>query len=128
MASNAQFKERLAFSAVGAWVPMAAYNRVGAVGLMDAADSTEGVTVQLRKATDAAGANAADLGTAVTVRSTATNTDVSAVAEATVDDLGAVGGVQFTHVSASITKASGSPAPGEAVYGVVYRGGARFSS
>jgi hypothetical protein len=108
---NAKLTERLAFSAPAEWVSMAEYRKVLAAASADAASPPVQVSVQLRKATDASGTNAANLGSAVT------SGDV-AVAEADVSDLGAtVGGVLYTHVSATITNGNG----------VVIRGSGRFS-
>lgn len=112
MQTQAKLNERLAFSAPATWVPMALYDQVVAVG-----HSAGDVTVQLRKATSAAGANAADLGSAVTA-------DGVASAQAYAAHLGETGGVAFTHVSATITGAGSPPA---ASAGSVLRGAGRFS-
>lgn len=110
-----------------AWVAMEAYRQVTGVGILVDADDGEGVTVQLRKATDASGTGAADLGSPVTVTSSATDVDVTAMASAYADELGeTAGGVAFTHVSASVTKA-GSPAPAETLTAFVIRSDGRFS-
>jgi len=126
MNTTAQIKERLLFTAPGTWVSMALHARFGAAAVMELADAGEGVTVQLRKATDASGTNAADVGDPVTTVSGATNTDITAVAEASADELGEFSaGVPFDFVSATISTA-GSPAAGETKYGVLYRGEGRF--
>ena len=110
-----------------AWVSMQDYRQVTGVAIMVDADDGEGATIQLRKATDASGSNAADLGTAVTVSSTASNVDVTAMASAYASELGeTAGGTAFTHVSATATKA-GSPAPGETLTAFVIRSDSRFS-
>jgi hypothetical protein len=109
------------------WVPIALYTQFTGFGVIVDADDGEGVTVQLRKATSSAGANAADHGDAVTVSSTDTNVTVTAMTSAFAGDLGeTAGGVAYTHVSCTIT-AAGSPAPGETTYGGVIRSDGRFS-
>lgn len=114
-------------SDAAAWVAMEAYRQVTGVGILVDADDGEGVTVQLRKATDASGTGAADLGDPVTVSSDAADTDVTAMASAYADQLGeTAGGVAFTHVSATVTKA-GSPEPAETLTAFVIRSDGRFS-
>lgn len=115
MITNAKLNERLTFSRAGDWVPMANFAQVCGVGLAPVASPESSVSVQLRKATSAAGANAADLGTAATG-------DGQAVAQAYANELGETGGVPFTHVQAIVT--SGSPNVG---YGTVIRGAGRFN-
>jgi hypothetical protein len=111
---------------VASWVPMAGYRQVTGIGVIADADDAEGVTVQLRKATSAAGANAADLGDAVTVLSTDTDVDVAAMATAYAYDMGEhTDGTPFTHVSCTVSGA-GSPDTETAV-GVVVRSSGRFS-
>lgn len=118
MNTKAKLNERLAFSALAAWVAMEAYNQVVAVGQVAETSPETDVTVQLRKATDASGSNAADLGTAVT-------SPTQAVAQAYASDLGETeDGTPYTHVSATVTGA-GSPAADSS--GVVIRGDGRFN-
>lgn len=110
-----------------AWVSMQDYRQVTGVAILVDADDGEGATIQLRKATDSSGTNAADLGSPVTVSSTATDTDVTAMVSAYVSELGeTAGGVAFTHVSATATK-SGSPEPAETLTAFVIRSDSRFS-
>lgn len=111
----------------GDWAAISLYAQFTGVGVMVDADSGEGVTVQLRKATSSAGANAADHGDPVTVSSTAADTSVAAKATAYAADLGeTAGGVRYTHVSCTVT-AAGSPTPAETIYGFVIRSHGRFS-
>jgi hypothetical protein len=111
-------------SPVGNWVSMENYRQVSAIGVLLDADSAETLTVQLRKATDASGTNAANFGTAVTVASGATDTDLSAIQTEWSQALGSFSaGVPFTHVSATISDVA-SP---EASFGVVLRSEPRFS-
>jgi len=118
MITNAKINERLAFSRADQWVSMQNYDQVAAVAIApDASPETE-VTVQLRKATDASGSNAADLGTAVAANS-------KAVAQAFASALGeTAGGLAFTHVSATITDAV---SPNSEFQTVVIRGAGRFN-
>jgi hypothetical protein len=119
--------EVIAVSPAASWVAMASYRQFTGIGALTAADDGEGISVQLRKATSAAGANAADHGTAVTAASTATNTDISAMVSAFAADLGeTAGGVRFTHVTATVTL-TGSPAATEELSGIVIRSDGRFS-
>lgn len=111
MNTKAKITERLTFSLATEWVPMALFDQVCAVGLAAVTSPETSVSVQLRKATSAAGAGADDLGAAVVA-------DGKAVAHAYAEDLGAT----FTHVSAVIT--SGSP---ETAFGTVIRGAGRFN-
>lgn len=116
MQTKAKLTERLTFSRPTDWVPIALFDQVCAVGQAPATSPETSVSVQLRKATSAAGANAANLGSAVVA-------DSQAEAQAYAEDLGETGGgVPFTYVSAVIT--SGSP---ETANGVVIRGAGRFN-
>lgn len=118
MNTKAKLNERLVFSAPATWVSMADYRQVVAVGRVAETSPTTDVTVQLRKATDASGSDAADLGTAVT-------TATQAIAQAYASDLGkTAGGTPFTHVSATITGAGSPPASSS---GDVVRGDGRFN-
>jgi hypothetical protein len=129
MNSNAKWTERNVVTPAPEWVPVANYREIVAIGCMDDADlaGEEGVTVQLRKATDGSGTNPANHGSAVTVLATGANDDIVAVAHAYSNALGATGGgVPYTHVSAVIT-AIGSPAATEAALGCVIRTGGRFN-
>ena len=114
MRTHGKITERLTFSRPTDWVPIAQFDQVSAVGQAPVTSPETSVSVQLRKATSAAGAGADDLGAAVVA-------DGQAVAHAYASDLGETsGGVPFTHISAVIT--SGSP---ETANGVVIRGAGR---
>lgn len=118
MISNAKINERLAFSRTGDWVSMENYAQVCAAAIAPAASPETSITVQLRKATDASGSNAADLGTAVTA-------DSKAIAQAYAEDLGeTAGGVAFTHVAAVIAD---GVSPNSDFDAVVIRGAGRFN-
>lgn len=118
MNTQAKLNERLAFSAPGEWVPMAQYRQFCAVGFVAETSPETEVTVQLRKATDAAGSGPANHGTAVT-------SNTKAVAQAYASELGEDGsGNAYTHVQATIT-GGGSPAADSS--GVVIRGDGRFN-
>ena len=117
MKTLAKLNERLAFSVATDWVPMETYRQVVGVGLAPVTSPATEVTVQLRKATSSAGADAANLGSAVAA-------DDQAVAQAYASELGeTAGGVPFTHVSAVIT----SDASPDASFGTVIRGDGRFN-
>ncbi len=127
MITNAKISERLQVSDAAAWVPVANYRQIMAVGVMVAADATEGVTIQLRKAVDASGTSPANHGSAVTALSTGANTTVYASTDVEANALGKTGGgVPYTHVSLTVSKA-GSPAPAEVIYGFILRGDGRFN-
>lgn len=118
MQTQAKLNERLTFSAPATWVPMALFDQVVAEGRVAVTSPPTNVTVQLRKATSAAGANAANLGSAVVAAT-------QAVAQAYAADLGThSSGAAFTHVSATIT---GAGSPAAASEGVVVRGAGRFN-
>lgn len=118
--------EVIAVSPAASWVAMDHYRQFTGIGTLTAADSGEGISVQLRKATSAAGANAGDHGTAVTAASTVTDTDLSAVVSAYAADLGEFSaGVPYTHVTCTVTR-TGSPASTEELNGVLIRSDSRF--
>lgn len=124
-ATHALLKEIAAASPVGNWVSMAGYSQVSAIGVQLDADSPETLTVQLRKATDASGTNAANFGTAVVATSSAADTDLTAIASEWSANLGFhASGLAFTHVSAVI---SDTATPEAASSGVVLRTNPRFS-
>jgi hypothetical protein len=113
MQTHAKINERLTFSRASDWVPMANFAQVCAAGFVPVASPEAAVSVQLRKATSAAGANADDLGSSA-------GGNGSAVAQAYASELGeTAGGIPFTHVSAVITGAGG--------FGTVVRGAGRFN-
>lgn len=121
-------QETVKINTVGttAWFAMANYDRVAGFASLPGAEVAESVTVQLRKATDAAGTNAANLGAAVTTTATVANTDLIAVQEAMADDLGKTGGgLQFTHVSITVTKSSDTEV---ASAGYLLRANGRFGT
>lgn len=127
MTTKHKLSEVVAISPAATWVPLKDYRQFVAMATLEAADSGEGISIQLRKATSSAGANAADHGTAVTASSTASNTDLAAMAAAYAADLGeTAGGVAYTHVSATVT-ATGSPTPTEELSAIMVRTDARFS-
>lgn len=124
--TSASIAEGLSFSLLTNRASMANYRAVAAVGLLDDADTGEGISVQLRKSLDSAGTGETDHGSAVTASSAATNSDISAIAAARADDLGVNGsGVQYTHVWATVT-VTGSPPPAEIPYGILVRADGRF--
>lgn len=100
-----KFTEANKVNVVGAsqtWFDMANYAGAAAIVSCLALDSTETVTVQLRKATSSAGANAANWGAAVVGTSAAAATDLAVTAEGWADSLGYhTDGTPFTHVSAT---------------------------
>ncbi|GIK49598.1 MAG: hypothetical protein BroJett013_22950 [Alphaproteobacteria bacterium] len=79
------------------WVSMAAYREYTVFGVAGDVSPRNGVTIQLRKATSAGGANATNHGSPVTA-------DDRVSATLLADELGQNGsGVQYTHVSAVVT-------------------------
>ena len=127
MTTKHKITEVIAISPAGTWVAMSGYRQFAALATLAAADSGEGISVQLRKATSAAGADAADHGTAVAVASADTDVDISAMTAAYAADLGeTAGGVAYTHVTATVT-ITGSPAATEELSGIVVRCDGRFS-
>jgi len=119
----AKLNEREVYSPAGNWVPVANYRQFVGVGVLENADSTETVTVQLRKATDASGTNPANHGTAVVGTSSGADQDLVVSAQAYASELGKTGGgLAYTHVCALVTD-TGSP---ENSYGIVIRGDGRF--
>lgn len=111
MQTAGKLTDRLNFSRPVDWVPVAEFSQVAVSAFVP---DTSAVTIQLRKATDAAGTDAADHGAVVNGSNGAAKADVSA------NELGrTVGGVPYTHVSATIT--------GTDSFGVLMRGGGRFN-
>lgn len=86
------------FASATNWLPISGFNEVSCALAADPSSSPlSEVTVQLRKATDAAGTGAANLGSAVTG-------DRGVIASALAEELGEdVSGNQFTHVAVVIT-------------------------
>lgn len=126
MTTKHKLSEVITVSVAGTWVAMDLWRQFTGVGALAAADDGEGISVQLRKATSAAGANAGDHGTAVTAASTVTDTDLSAVVSAYACDLGEFSaGVPYTHVTCTVTR-TGSPASTEELSGVLIRSDSRF--
>lgn len=96
--STARLAELVRIADPAVWTPIAGMKAVtGIVRALYASSPLNEVTIQLRKATSVAGANAANLGTAKTG-------DYAAVVTALAEELGAFSStVDFTHVSATIT-------------------------
>lgn len=127
MTTKHKLSEVVEISPAATWVSVQNYRQFVAMATLEDADSGEGISIQLRKATSSAGANAADHGTAVTASSTATDTDIAAMAAAYAADLGkTAGGVAYTYVSATVTR-TGSPASTEELSAIMVRTDARFS-
>jgi hypothetical protein len=120
---SAKLSELAVASPAASWVSMENYRQVSGIAVVADADTGETVTVQLRKATDASGTNATNFGTAVVVTGAATDTDISAIQTEWSQALGALAGVPYTHVSATLSTGA-SP---ETVTGVVLRSEPRFS-
>lgn len=96
--TSARLDEELRLGDPAAWSPMAGMKAVTvAVRALLASSPANALTVQLRKATSNAGANATNLGSAVTAQ------DYAVLITALEDELGDLNGVAYTHVSATIT-------------------------
>ncbi len=92
-----KLSEVAAVGSAADWLPISGYNEVSCAVVADPSSSPlSEVTVQLRKATDNTGSNAANLGSAVTG-------DFGVIASALAEELGNLSGTDFTHVSATIT-------------------------
>lgn len=95
--STSRLNEQATPSLVTTWVSLADYREYTVFAAAGAASPLDDVTIQLRKATSSAGANATDHGAAVT-----NNAQASATLLA--EDIGEFSaGVPFTHVSATVT-------------------------
>lgn len=95
--SHARLNEQATPDLVSSWVSMADYREYTAFAVAGDVSPRNGVTIQLRKATDASGTGAANHGSAVTA-------DDRCSATLLAEDLGQTGGgVQYTHVSATVT-------------------------
>lgn len=96
--NTSKFAEVAAVGSASVWLPIKGYNEASCAVVADPTSSPSNeVTVQLRKATNNAGANAANLGSAVTG-------DYGVIASALAEELGEhTDGTPFTHVSAMIT-------------------------
>lgn len=126
---HSKLSEQLNAFPSGVWVAAALYMQYMGVAFVQNADGGESVTVQLRKATDSSGTNAANFGTAKTVTlagtSPAANELITAAQDGRSDELGDFAdGVPFTHVSVSVSDSS-SP---ESVVGFLVVGDPRFSA
>lgn len=100
--STARLSEKIRVSAAtGAWFPMAGMKSVTAIAASAVASSPlSSVTVQLQKATDNAGTNAASLGSSKTSNY---GVAVTALAEELGYQDGAAQAVPYTHVRAVVT-------------------------
>ena len=95
--STAQLKEQLDGPyLISEWVSMADFRKYLVAVRAGDVSPLNGVTIQLRKATSSGGAGATNHGSAVTA-------DDRAMAELNAEDLGQVGGVQYSHVQATVT-------------------------
>lgn len=97
-ATNARLSEMIRAADPAVWTPISGMKAVTAVvRALYASSPANEVTVQLRKATSVAGANAANLGSAKTG-------DYAAIVTALAEELGDFNSTTpFTHVSATIT-------------------------
>lgn len=92
-----KFSEVACGAPVTTWLPLANYQQYTAFARAGDTSPLDSVTIQLRKATDGSGTNAANHGSAVTAAPTA-------AASVRAEDLGDFAdGVPFTHVSATVT-------------------------
>ena len=98
MTSHSKTTEILSLPALAtSWLSVADYREYIVAAVAGDVSPLNGVTIQLRKATSSGGANAANQGDAVTF-------DDAGYASLNVEDLGETGGgVQYTHVSATVT-------------------------
>jgi len=92
-----KFSEISTFRPVTTWVPLTNFQQYTAYAEAGDASPLDDVTIQLRKATDASGTNAANHGSAVTAAPRAS-------ASVRAEDLGDFStSLQYTHVSASVS-------------------------
>lgn len=109
--------ENVVAGAVTAWVPMTDHREYSVIAYAGDVSPRNGVTIQIRKATSAGGANATNAGSAVTK-------DDTCVASAFAADLGEFApGVPYTHFSAVVTD-DDSP---NSFTAMAVRRGARFN-
>lgn len=121
---GSRLSERINVFPAAVWVSAAAFSQFVGVATVVGADSAETVTAQLRKATSAGGANAADFGAAVVTTSESADETIKAAADGRSDELGQTeGGVPYTHVSLLVSDGA-SPETGT---GVLIAGDARYS-
>lgn len=110
--------ESALISAATSWVAMASHREYSVMALAGDVSPRNGVTIQLRKATDGSGTNATNVGSAVTA-------DDQAIASAFAADLGEFSaGVPYTHFSATVTDQD-SP---NTVVSLAIRRGARYDN
>ena len=126
---SSKISERIFVAPAATWVSAALYSQFCAVAFLAGADAVETLTVQARKATNAAGAGATNHGDPVTVTnpqtSPATSNDLTAAVDFRSDQLGeTVGGVPYTHVS-FVASDTGDT---ETATGFLIAGDARFSN
>lgn len=108
------------------WLSMASYDQATALVALDAADSGETLTVQFRRATDGAGANAADLGEPVVVTQGAVSGSLVNLASIYASDLGrTVGGVDYTHIAVVVSDGGDTE---DATACFVLRSGGRYGN
>ena len=94
------------------WLSMANYDQATALVATADADEGETLTVQFRRATDGAGANAADLGDPFVVTQGAVSGALVNLATIYASDLGrTAGGVDYTHVAVTITDGASPETP-----------------
>lgn len=126
---SSKLSERLNAYPAGTWVSAALFTQFCAVAFLAGADGVETVTVQARKATNAAGAGAVNHGDPVTVANPVTSppssNDIKAAVDFRSDQLGqTAGGVPYTHVS-FVASDTGDT---ETATGFLIAGDARFSN
>jgi len=103
-------KANLAGAAV--WLSMVNYDQATALVATDAADEGETLTIQFRKATSDDGDDAADLGEPQVFTQGAVSGALVALATVYASDLGrTAGGVDFTHVSVSVSDGASPETP-----------------
>lgn len=120
---SSKLSEQLNVYPAGTYVSAALFTQFLAVAFLAGAETGEAVTVQARKATDSSGTGATNHGTAVTVTATA-NGDLKVGQDFRADQLGAVGGVPYTHV----TLVASDTGDTETAVGYLIAGDARFST
>lgn len=98
------------------WLSMANYDQATALVATDAADEGETLSVQFRRATDGAGANAANLGDPFVVTQGAVSGALVNLATIYASDLGrTAGGVDYTHIAVVVTDGA-TPETASAVF------------